>query len=136
MNPCKIDPAPALDITAWEARMGAQAALEKNKEARVYLQRLTREIKAAKEKARYEVSVPIPKSRLANNDRNRIFVTGVMEALRDNRFTTEVCCVKKGGEKMEIGRWSIGILDRNPEYWADVKSAELKISWHSPDPND
>ena len=116
--------------------MGAQAALEKNKEARLYLQRIAREIKAAKEKVKYEVSVPIPKTRLVNNDRNRIFVTAVMEATRDNGFSTEVCCVKKGGETMELGKWTIGILDRNPEYWADVKSAALKIGWHSSNPND
>ena len=124
-----------LGVSGWEAQMGAAAALVKNKDCKVYCDRLTREIKDAFGKGKYQVDVGIPRARLANTEKNRDWVTGVQEVLRDEYFSVDVVCVKKGEtEETNMGVWRSGFLQQEPDFWDDVKSAFVRISWHNKDP--
>ena len=126
----------SLGVHAYEATHGSRQALEKDREAALYLGRLTREIRKAMGENKRMVVVSIPKQRLQNTEKNRLFVAGVQDALRDNGFSTKVCCEKRGefDGQVELGPWSAGMLEENPDYWENVKRASLTISWRARDP--
>ena len=126
----------SLGVYAYEATRGSREALEKDREAALYLGRLTREIKKAMGENKRMVVVSIPKPRLKNTEKNRLFVEGVQDALRDNGFSTKVCYEKRGeiDGQVELGPWRAGMLEENPADWDNVKRASLTISWRNRDP--